>query len=58
MKLLEIVEVLRTKKAKQIAYGVLILLIIVDFLSHATRFIFLEKKSPGSGLYLALSHVC
>ena len=32
MKLLEIVEVLRTKKVKQIAYGVLILLIIVDFI--------------------------
>ena len=32
MKLLEIVEVLRTKMVKRIAYGVLILLIIVDFI--------------------------
>ncbi len=32
MKLLEIIEVLRTKKVKRIAYGVLILLIIVDFI--------------------------
>jgi len=31
MKLLEIVEVLRTKIVRRIAYGVLILLIITDF---------------------------
>jgi len=31
MKLLEIVVVLRTKKVRRIAYGVLILLIITDF---------------------------
>jgi len=31
MKLLKIVEVLRTKKVRRISYGVLILLIMVDF---------------------------
>ena len=31
MKLLDIIEVLRTKAAKRIAYGALILLIVVDF---------------------------
>lgn len=32
MKLLDIIEVLRTKAAKRIAYGALILLIVVDFI--------------------------
>ena len=32
MKLLNIIEVLRTKAAKRIAYGALILLIVVDFI--------------------------
>ena len=31
MKLLDIIEILRTKAAKRIAYGALILLIVVDF---------------------------
>ena len=31
MKLLEVIEVVRTKRIKQIAYGVLILLVVVDF---------------------------
>ena len=32
MKLLDIIEVLRTKAVKRIAYGALILLIVVDFI--------------------------
>ena len=32
MQLLDIIEVLRTKAAKRIAYGALILLIVVDFI--------------------------
>ena len=32
MKLLDIIEVLRSKAAKRIAYGALILLIVVDFI--------------------------
>ena len=32
MKLLNIIEVLRTKAAKRIAYGALIILIVVDFI--------------------------
>ena len=32
MKLLDIIEVLRTRAAKRIAYGALILLIVVDFI--------------------------
>ena len=31
MKLLEVIEEVRTKRIKQIAYGVLILLVVVDF---------------------------
>ena len=32
MKLLDIIELLRTKAAKRIAYGALIILIVVDFI--------------------------
>ena len=57
MKLLEIIEFLRSKAAKRIAYGALIILIVVDFIIPRHEMHFLEIKSPVSGLYSALSPV-
>ena len=47
MKLLEIVEVLRTKKVRRIAYGVLILLIVVDFIIPRQEIHFFGDEIPG-----------
>ena len=47
MRLLEIVEVLRTRKVKQIAYGILLLLIIVDFVIPRHEVHFFGDKIPG-----------
>ena len=47
MKLLEIVEVLRTKKVRRIAYGVLILLIITDFFIPRHEVHFFGDEIPG-----------
>jgi hypothetical protein len=47
MRLLEIVEVLRTRKVKQIAYGILLLLIMVDFVIPRHEVHFFGDKIPG-----------
>jgi len=47
MKLLDIIEVLRTKAAKRIAYGALILLIVVDFIIPRHEIHFFGDKIPG-----------
>ena len=47
MKLLEIVEVLRTKKVRRIAYGVLIVLIMVDFFIPRYEVHFFGDEIPG-----------
>ena len=47
MKLLEIVEVLRTKKVRRISYGVLILLIMVDFFIPRHEVHFFGDEIPG-----------
>ena len=47
MKLLDIIEVLRTKAAKRIAYGALIILIVVDFIIPRHEIHFFGDKVPG-----------
>lgn len=47
MKLLEIIEALRKMKIKRIAYGVLILLILVDFIIPRHEIHFFGDKIPG-----------
>ena len=47
MKLLDIIEVLRTKAAKRIAYGALILLVVVDFIIPRHEIHFFGDKVPG-----------
>ena len=47
MKLLGIVELLRSKAAKRIAYGALIILIIVDFIVPRHEIHFFGDKIPG-----------
>jgi len=47
MKLFEIAEVLRTKKVRRIAYGVLILLIITDFFIPRHEVHFFGDEIPG-----------
>ena len=47
MKLLEIIELLRSKAAKRIAYGALIILIVVDFIIPRNEIHFFGDKIPG-----------
>jgi len=47
MKLLNIIEVLRTKAAKRIAYGALIILIVVDFIIPRHEILFFGDIVPG-----------
>ena len=47
MKLLDIIELLRSKAAKRIAYGALIILIIVDFIVPRHEIHFFGDKIPG-----------
>ena len=47
MKLLEILELLRSKAAKRIAYGALIILIVVDFIIPRNEIHFFGDKIPG-----------
>ena len=47
MKLLDIIELLRTKAAKRIAYGALIILIVVDFIIPRHEIHFFGDKVPG-----------
>ena len=47
MKLLDIIELLRTKAVKKIAYGALIILIVVDFIIPRHEIHFFGDKVPG-----------
>ena len=47
MKLLDIIELLRRKAAKRIAYGALIILIIVDFIIPRHEIHFFGDKIPA-----------
>ena len=47
MKLLDIIELLRTKAAKRIACGALIILIVVDFIIPRHEIHFFGDKVPG-----------
>ena len=47
MKLLEIIELLRSKAAKRIAYGALIILIVVDFIIPRHEIHFFGDNIPG-----------
>lgn len=47
MKLLDIIELLKTKAVKKIAYGALIILIAVDFIIPRHEIHFFGDKVPG-----------
>ena len=47
MNLVDIVEVLRKKTVKKIAYGVLVLLVVVDFIIPRHEIHFFGDKIPG-----------
>jgi hypothetical protein len=47
MNLVDIIEALRTKTVKRIAYGVLVLLVIVDFIIPRHEIHFFGDKIPG-----------
>ena len=47
MKLVDIIETLRTKTVKKIAYGILVLLFIVDFIIPRHEIHFFGDKIPG-----------
>jgi len=47
MKLVDIIEALRTKTVKRIAYVVLVLLVVVDFIIPRPEIHFFGDKIPG-----------
>ena len=47
MKLVDMIETLRTKTVKKIAYGILVLLVIVDFIIPRHEIHFIGDKIPG-----------
>ena len=47
MKLVDMIETLRTKTVKKIAYGILVLLFIVDFIIPRHEVHFFGDKIPG-----------
>ena len=47
MKLVNMIEILRTKTVKKIAYGILVLLVIVDFIIPRHEIHFFGDKIPG-----------
>ena len=54
MKLLEIIEIFRTKRVKQIAYGVLILLVVVDIFIPRNVVHFFGDEIPGFWSFFGL----
>ena len=54
MKLLEIIEIFRTKRVKQIAYGVLILLVVVDIFIPRNEVHFFGDEIPGFWSFFGL----
>ena len=55
MKLVDMIEALRTKTVKKIAYGILVLLVIVDFIIHRHEIHFFGDKIPGFWSLFGLS---
>ena len=55
MKLVDMIETLRTKTVKKIAYGVLILLVIMDFIIPRHEIHFFGDKIPGFWSLFGLS---
>ena len=47
MKLVNMIEILRTKTVKKIAYGILVLLVMVDFIIPRYEVHFFGDKIPG-----------
>ena len=47
MKLVDMIEILRTKTVKKIAYGILVLLVMVDFIIPRHEVHFFGDKIPG-----------
>ena len=47
MKLVNMIEILRTKTVKKIAYGILVLLVMVDFIIPRHEVHFFGDKIPG-----------
>ena len=47
MKLVDMIETLRTKTVKKIAYGILVLLVMVDFIIPRHEVHFFGDKIPG-----------
>ena len=47
MNLIDIIEKLRTKTVKKLAYGILVLLIVADFIIPRHEIHFLGDKIPG-----------
>ncbi len=47
MKLVNMIETLRTKTVKKIAYGILVLLVIMDFIIPRHEIHFFGDKIPG-----------
>ena len=47
MKLVDMIEILRTKTVKKIAYGIVVLLFIVDFIIPRYEIHFFGDKIPG-----------
>ena len=55
MKLVDMIETLRTKTVKKIAYGILVLLVIVDFIIPRNEIHFFGDKIPGFWSLFGLS---
>ena len=55
MKLVNMIETLRTKTVKKIAYGILVLLVIVDFIIPRHEIHFIGDKIPGFWSLFGLS---
>ena len=55
MKLVDMIETLRTKTVKKIAYGILVLLFIVDFIIPRYEVHFFGDKIPGFWSLFGLS---
>ena len=55
MKLVDMIEALRTKTVKKIAYGILVLLVIVDFIIPRHEIHFFGDKIPGFWSLFGLS---
>ena len=55
MKLVNMIEILRTKTVKKIAYGILVLLVMVDFIIPRHEVHFFGDKIPGFWSLFGLS---